>query len=180
MGLGIRTLADTIDNYFVGPDQPDDFGDTTIHTFSHSYGPPPLGFDDENNLSLVVFLTCGDHRIIFPGDMEKAGWRRLLLNRTFVDMLSGVNIFIASHHGRENGYCEEVMNLCPNLRVVIISDKKKGFQSQETTDKYRQHTNGFNYYGTERHVLTTRSDGTMTFIIPTAGYANVWLGVEAA
>ena len=112
--------------------------------------------------------------------MEKAGWRRLLLNRTFVDMLSGVNIFIASHHGRENGYCEEVMNLCPNLRVVIISDKKKGFQSQETTDKYRQHTNGFNYYGTERHVLTTRSDGTMTFIIPTAGYANVWLGVEAA
>jgi beta-lactamase superfamily II metal-dependent hydrolase len=180
MGAGIQTLTHTIDNYFTGPAQPDDFGDTTIHTFSNPYGTPPFGFDDENNLSLVVFLTCGEHRIIFPGDMEKAGWRRLLLDRAFVDLLSGVNIFVASHHGRENGYCEELMNLCPNLRVVIISDKKKGFQSQETTNRYRQHANGFDYHGTQRHVLTTRSDGTMTFIIPTAGYANVWLGTQAA
>jgi beta-lactamase superfamily II metal-dependent hydrolase len=180
MGAGIQTLTHTIDNYFTGPDQPDDFGDTTIHTFSNPYGTPPFGFDDENNLSLVVFLTCGEHRIIFPGDMEKVGWRRLLLDSAFVNMLSGVNIFVASHHGRENGYCEEVMNLCPNLRVVIISDKKKGFQSQETTNRYRQHTNGFNYHGTERHVLTTRSDGTMTFSVPTTGYANVWLGTQAA
>lgn len=95
-------------------------------------------------------------------------------------MLSGVNIFVASHHGRENGYCEEVMNLCTNLRAVIISDKAKGFQSQETTNKYRQHTLGFDYHGTERHVLTTRSDGTMTFEIPLIGTASVWLGVKAA
>jgi beta-lactamase superfamily II metal-dependent hydrolase len=181
MGAGIQTLVHTIDHHFTGPVLPDDgFGDTTINTFCNPYGPPPLGFDDENNLSLVVFLTCGEHRIIFPGDMEKAGWRRLLLDPKFVNMLFGVNIFVASHHGRENGYCEEVMNLCPNLRVVIISDKKKGFQSQETTNKYRQHTNGFNYYGTERHVRTTRSDGIMMFGIPTTGYANVWLSTQAA
>jgi hypothetical protein len=102
------------------------------------------------------------------------------LDPAFVSMLSGVNIFVASHHGRENGYCEEVMNLCPNLRVVVISDSKKGFQSQETANQYRRYAAGFNYFGTERRVLTTRSDGTMTFLIPPAGYANVWLGTLAA
>jgi beta-lactamase superfamily II metal-dependent hydrolase len=181
IGVGIQTLTNTIDSLFNGPALPDNhFGDMTIRTFSNPYGVPPLGFDDENNLSLVVFLSCGAHRIIFPGDMEKSGWRMLLRDPAFVAMLSGVNIFIASHHGRENGYCEEVMRLCPHLRVVIISDKKKGFQSQETTNNYRLHTNGFNYFGTERHVLTTRSDGSMTFLVPATGDASVWLGTKAA
>ena len=181
MGVGIQTLTHTIENYFTGPDLSDDlFGDTTVRVFSNPFGAPPFGFNDENNLSLVVFLTCGEHRIIFPGDMEKAGWRSLLRDPAFVSMLLGVNIFVASHHGRENGYCEEVMNLCPNLRAVIISDKVKGFQSQETTNKYRRHTLGFDYHGTERHVLTTRSDGTMAFEIPVVGTASVWLGVRAA
>ncbi len=113
IGAGIQTLTHTIDHLFTGPTLPDNyFGDTTIRTFSNPYGTPPFGFDDENNLSLVVFLSCGEHRIIFPGDMEKAGWRRLLQDPEFVAMLSGVNIFVASHHGRENGYCEEVMKLC--------------------------------------------------------------------
>jgi beta-lactamase superfamily II metal-dependent hydrolase len=181
MGLGIQTLTNMIDNYFIGPDILDNtFGDTIIQVFSNPFGIPPFGFDDENNLSLVVFLSCGEHRIIFPGDMEKAGWRALLRDPAFVNCLSGVNIFVASHHGRENGYCEEVMKLCSNLRAVIISDKAKGFQSQETTNNYRQHTLGFDYHGTERHVLTTRNDGTMLFGIPFTGTASVWLGVEAA
>ena len=40
--------------------------------------------------------------------------------------LHGVNVFVASHHGRENGYCEEVLNLCPAIEVFIISDKHTG------------------------------------------------------
>jgi|GEM_PF-715376 hypothetical protein len=71
-----------------------------------------------NNLSLVTFVKCGHHKIIFPGDMETEGWRRLLQNPEFVHELNGVNLFVASHHGRENGYCEEVLDLCPNIRGV--------------------------------------------------------------
>src|SRR6266508_1427710 len=44
----------------------------------------PTYFDDENNLSLVVFVTCGEHKFIFPGDMERAGWLQLLRNEAFV------------------------------------------------------------------------------------------------
>lgn len=70
MGGGIQALTHTIDNYFTGPNIPDDiFGDTTLRAFGNPFGTLPLGFDDENNLSLVVFLTCGEHRIVFPGDM---------------------------------------------------------------------------------------------------------------
>ena len=46
---------------------------------------------------------------------------------------------------------------------MLASDKQKGYQSQETVDKYRTHTSGFLYYGSERRVLTTRSDGYMRF-----------------
>jgi len=86
-----------------------------------------------------------------------------------VQQLKGVTVFVASHHGRESGYCEDVLNLCPNLQVVVISDKKKGYQSQETVDRYRRYARGFQYEGNQRHVLTTRSDGNMEFSIPADG-----------
>lgn len=111
--------------------------------------------------------------------METEGWRQLLRNPAFVAELHGVNVFVASHHGRENGYCEEVLNLCPAIEVFIISDKKMGYQSQETVDRYRAYARGFNYQGDIRHVLTTRRDGRMLFSVPPTGMANVVLRVAA-
>lgn len=179
IGSGVRLLSGMF-NWFSGPPLPSVIDDISVAAFCNSYGVPPYGFDDENNLSLVVFISCGVHRIIFPGDIERAGWLELLKNPFFVQQLRGVTIFVTSHHGRANGYCEEVLNLCPNIQVFIISDKKKGFQSQETTDWYRPYARGFHYDGNRRHVLTTRRDGTMTFSIPAVGTASVLLGLAAA
>jgi beta-lactamase superfamily II metal-dependent hydrolase len=167
MGAGIAHLVHTIEHYFTGGPPSaveDDLGDTTLTFFRNTPGIPPFGFDDENNLSLVMFVTCGAHRLIFPGDMEKAGWRALLQDPLFIVYLSRVTLFVASHHGRENGYLEEVMRLCPNVRAVIISDKKRGLQSQETVNDYRRHATGVRMSdGSERRVLTTRRDGYMRF-----------------
>jgi hypothetical protein len=124
-------------------------------------------------------MSCGAHRVVFPGDIERAGWLALLKNPIFVEQLGGVTLFVASHHGRENGYCEEVLNLCPAIQVVAISDKKVGYQSQETVDRYRAYARGFNYNGDNRHVLTTRRDGNMRFDIPALGAAGVLLGLAA-
>jgi beta-lactamase superfamily II metal-dependent hydrolase len=182
MGSGIDALVHSLDHYFTGGPPAateNDFGDTRMVMYRNQYGGLPGWFDDENNLSLVTFVSCGVHKIIFPGDMEKAGWKSLLNNAAFRAELTAVNIFFASHHGRENGYCEEVLQLCPNLRVVVISDKKMGFQSQETVDKYRNYASGFYYNGQERRVLTTRSDGNIRFDVPTYGNANVLLGIAA-
>jgi beta-lactamase superfamily II metal-dependent hydrolase len=178
IGSGVRLLAGSF-GYFNGPGLPTTVDDVLISAFCNSYGMPPYGFDGENNLSLVVFLSCGVHRIIFPGDMERAGWLALLRNRFFANMLSGVTIFVCSHHGRTNGFCEEVLKLCPNIQVFIISDKKKGFQSQETVNWYRPYARGFEYNGNQRHVLTTRRDRNMQFTIPTIGRAEVLLGLAA-
>jgi beta-lactamase superfamily II metal-dependent hydrolase len=158
----------------------EDFGDTSFSLYWNSYGATPYGFDDENNLSLVVFVKCGHHKIVFPGDIEKAGWLRLLQNPSFVQELYGVNLFVASHHGRENGYCEEVLNNCPAIRAVIISDKKKGYQTQETVDRYRQYAGGFSYGTDVRRVLTTRRDSSMMFELPPFDVGVVHLDLLAA
>jgi beta-lactamase superfamily II metal-dependent hydrolase len=182
MGIGIERLIWTMENYFTGGPVPpyQDFGDVTFSTYWNQYGLFPPYFDDENNLSLVVFVICGIHKFIFPGDMERDGWLALWQNPTFVAELAGVTIFVASHHGRENGYCEEVMRLCPNINLVVISDKAKGHQSQETTDRYRSHTRGIIYNGDSRHVLTTRRDGNMSFTMPAQGMGTVTLALAAA
>jgi beta-lactamase superfamily II metal-dependent hydrolase len=183
MGNGIDALVHSMEhNFIAGPPSPEerDFGDTFISAYHNSYGALPGYFSDENNLSLVTFVSCGDHKIVFSGDIERAGWKVLLANPHFRAELVRVNIFVASHHGRESGYCEDVLTLCPSISVVIISDKKMGFQSQETVNYYRTHTAGFYYQGNQRRVLTTRRDGNIRFDIPSiSGNANVLLGIAA-
>lgn len=178
VGSGVAGLASAFSNYG-GPGLPTVVDDIVISAFCNQPGIPPLGFDDENNLSLCVFISCGVHRIIFPGDMEKAGWSALLQNPFFVQQLRGVTLFVASHHGRESGYCEDVLSLCPSIQAVVISDKKMGFQSQETVPRYRAYACGFLYNGEQRRVLTTRRDGNMRFDIPEIGGATVFLGLAA-
>jgi beta-lactamase superfamily II metal-dependent hydrolase len=178
IGPGVRSLSSSF-RYFNGPPLPTVVDDLSIAAFHNWYGMPPVGFGDENNLSLVVFISCGVHRIVFPGDIERAGWLELLKLPAFVQQLCGVTIFVASHHGRANGFCDEVLKLCPNIQVFIISDKKTGFQSQETIDWYRPYARGFDYNGNRRHVLTTRRDGKIEFSIPAAGKAGVLLGRAA-
>jgi beta-lactamase superfamily II metal-dependent hydrolase len=106
MGNGIEALVGLKSRYnsAVSGSGPD-FGNLTMRYLWNKY---PTDFDDENNLSLVVVLNAHALTICFPGDMEVAGWKSLLKNPSFVDAIGGVNVFVASHHGRENGCCEEL------------------------------------------------------------------------
>lgn len=117
-----------------------------------------------NNQSLVVFLTYAGSTICIPGDNEKASWTELLTDKAFVKALKKTDIFVASHHGRASGYCDDVFNNCKPY-LVIVSDGPQG----ETcvADKYRAKIKGWKVYsrskGTyrDRKVLTTRSDGSV-------------------
>src|SRR5690606_16835333 len=60
-------------------------------------------FTDTNNLSLVVFIKYSTFKILFPGDLEKAGWQALLQRADFRAELVGTDVLVASHHGRESG-----------------------------------------------------------------------------
>jgi beta-lactamase superfamily II metal-dependent hydrolase len=124
-------------------------------------------FSDTNNLSQVVFVRGPHWSIVFPGDLEKAGWNELLKFPDFRSDLSTTRIFVASHHGRESGYCEDVFKFC-KPDVVIISDEPMQYDSQEHS--YGQHATGILWGGKEtRRVLTTRCDGHLRITGPNDG-----------
>lgn len=123
------------------------------------------GFTDTNNLSLVVFIKYAGFQMLFPGDLEKAGWRALLTRDDFRAELTRTTVLVASHHGRDSGFCEEVFRYC-RPRAVVISDKPIAHETQQTVPDYRAVIdNGLLVRTTmkTRHVLTTRRDGWILF-----------------
>ena len=129
-----------------------------VWTFHNDYP----RFTDTNNLSLLTFLDVGSVSFVLPGDLERAGWLALLKNAHVCQMLAGADVFVASHHGRESGYCREVFDHCrPSL--VVMSDSPVEFDTQKMASTYGQHATGewFTTAGKRewRKVVTTRNDG---------------------
>lgn len=88
-----------------------------------TYCNPYPQFEDTNNLSLVTVLDTGNLRFLIPGDLETPGWRALLGDPGFRTDLAAVDVFIASHHGSDSGYCQEVFDYCqPSVIVLTESD----------------------------------------------------------
>ena len=119
-------------------------------------------FTETNDLSLVIFIEFAGIKVLFPGDLEKPGWLALLQRPDFRAALSGTEVLVASHHGRENGFCRDIFNWF-EPRAVIISDKPIRHETQRTVPDYRAVMNGAGVIvrttGKPRHVLTTRRDG---------------------
>jgi hypothetical protein len=87
----------------------------------------------------------------------------LAANSDLLDQIENADIFVASHHGRENGCCDllyDYNNWKPDL--TIISDSGIEHATQETVNWYHARTNGIAFRdGNIRRVLTTRSDGAV-------------------
>ena len=137
------------------------FPGVDFSTFCNTFG---TDFKDTNNISLVTFLECKTLRLVIPGDLEEAGWKRLLKNNEFRKQLRKVNVFLASHHGRENGYCAEVFEICKPV-VVIFSDSSIKHSTQEMASTYANHASGITYRGKKRYTLSTRNDGPICWNI---------------
>lgn len=128
-------------------------------------------FQDTNNLSVVTFVRYNGCGVLFPGDLETAGWKALLADPGFVARLAQTKLLIAPHHGRAGGYCAEIFQHCaPD--AVIISDKPIVHDTQDH-DLYGCHCRGLDFGGTTRRVLTTRNDGKITIDIPAFGNYTV-------
>lgn len=125
-------------------------------------------FTNTNDLSLAVFIKFGAFKILFPGDLEKAGWRALLQLPDFRAELAGTTILVASHHGRESGYCPDIFDYF-TPRAVVISDKPIEHDTQRMVPDYRDVLSPggviVNTTRKTRHVLTTRRDGWIHFTV---------------
>jgi beta-lactamase superfamily II metal-dependent hydrolase len=173
MGQGIERLVREIQGTFSGPPSPvsslgPDFNGLTERMGYHNSFPL---FDDENNLSLAVFMKCHGIGVMFTGDLESKGFKQLIVdNPVFRHALGETRIFVAPHHGREGGCCEEALPFLPNVNYVVISDKGYMHDTQETIPFYHRMANGGPYGGQTRYVLTTRCDGEIVFNFNTLGW----------
>lgn len=153
---GLQAALDLHATYTAPIALPPDLGGVTLTHYWNTYP----GFSDTNNLSYVTFIDYADLRIIIPGDIEVAGWKCLLLRADFQRALAATRVFVASHHGRESGYCEDVFQFC-KPEITIISDEEMQYDTQEHC--YSQHSSGLPWLdGSTRRVLTTRCDGHIT------------------
>ena len=164
VGPGVRELARYIDEVYTSEGEVIDYGMERIK-FCHQ----PNKFDDFNNLSLVTFLFLGEFGIVFPGDIEQAGWAEFLKSKDFIGCLARTTVFVASHHGRQNGYYAPVFDYCAPY-IVIKSDKSVQHDTQVKGVPYEQHANGLDISGQGiRKVLTTRNDGKITIDVHNNG-----------
>ncbi len=131
-------------------------GEMEISFFWNSYPE----FLDFHNLSLVTLLSYKGTGILFPGNLKADGWRTLLRNSRFRDLLCQVNVLIASNHGQENGYCSEIFNYC-NPDLIILSNRDRHQGSPNAIRQYERHLHRVQKSVCPR-VLTTRNAGTIT------------------
>lgn len=143
------------------------FGDVYVRPYCNRYA---IDFWDTNNLSVATFFRWRGFTIMFAGDLETRGWQTLLRNPAFASDLATVNVLVASHHGRVNGCSDDVFKIV-RPDVVVFSDDQKQYESQDTDAWYRARVKGIPDLGStpdplfglkNRHVLTTRRDGTLT------------------
>lgn len=126
---------------------------------------------DTNKLSQIVFVTYKESCICIPGDLTSDAWDKLLNKNGVKEKLRQTQIFIASHHGREDGFNENVFKYC-HPEVIILSDKDILHKTQEgQTQTYEGQISGNGIVLNDnkdkhRKVLTTRSDG------------HIWIRVE--
>ncbi|MHB9103078.1 MAG: ComEC/Rec2 family competence protein [Sulfuricella sp.] len=164
MGNGIRVIVNSLaERRNLGELQtPPNIPGLSLSWF---WNPWPY-WDTENNLSLVAHLSIRGFNFLFTGDMERDGFENLLCYQPFANLMRGIDMLVAPHHGRENGKCEKLFDehgCRPTL--VVISDCAKKYQSQETVPYYYNKAHGIQNFRDNgpRYVLTTRSDDHFYF-----------------
>ena len=117
-----------------------------------------------NNHSMVVVMSYLGMKIVIPGDNEAPSWNELMTNFAFRMAVANTTILVAPHHGREAGFCSDLLDLI-SPRLVIISDGDACDTS--ATARYSEKASGCfvgNGIGKTdtRKCLTTRKDGHVT------------------
>jgi len=93
------------------------------------------------------------------------------LNENVRILLGGTDIFVASHHGREDGYNENIFNYCKPECIILSDTYIKHDTQQGMTQLYSSKIKGNGIvlngnYQSPRGTLTTRSDG------------HIWIRIE--
>ena len=111
--------------------------------------------DDENENSLVYKLTYDQNEILFSGDVEGEGEKRLY--QTYRSQLES-DVLLISHHGSKNASSVEFLTYV-DARIAVISvgeDNRYGMPNADTLKRIKKYTQTLlrtDTYGTVRLVM---------------------------
>lgn len=131
---------------------------------------PNLNSKVRNNSSIIRYIKQDGVGVLFGGDLEKAGWERLIAdNPNFINMLKreGINILIAPHHGHKSGFPKALFDEIGEVDLVIHSKESEAEKDgTDVSSQYSTYSRGMSYVplsDTDHKylgkVLTTRSNG---------------------
>ena len=130
------------------------------------YASEACGRSNINNHSGVVVFDYLGIKLLIPGDNEAASWQELLNTQAFVSAAKTPDVLLASHHGRDSGYCAELFDDDEGIgkpRLCMISDGR--VQDTDATGRYSYHSRGWTVHArsgspsVQRFCVTTRKDG---------------------
>lgn len=146
----------------------------------HNFNPNE---DDSNlnNLGIATFVNFGGFTLLCPGDIGERGWKRLLAQDNFVSWLRETNFLIASHHGRREGFYNEIFEYF-TPKLTIVSDGR--FRETSASDVYSKITDGWNVNKRDtkeeikRYVVTTRNDGPISIDVEVSDKTYVGVAID--
>ena len=123
-----------------------------------------------NDTSIVVMLLYEGVLFVCPGDIEPLGWSELWRRRaaSFRDLIhhSYCRFLVAPHHGRNSGYCREMMEAI-QPHATFISDV---WGASETHPAFRSDPLGVRSpSGDVVRYYTTKRSGRVQVVVSAAG-----------
>lgn len=130
------------------------------------------GGNDGGMANCCSYLTLYDHlgtKVLQCGDMEKGGMALLVaLNPGIKEVVNGVNVLIAPHHGHKSSYSTDLMAAIgkPDLVIASVMTGDEHVDSRYSDEAV---VNGVRWDdGSTKRLLTTRTYGAVT--IQSHGY----------
>lgn len=105
-------------------------GDSTVFVAAPTVPELQGTADDENNNGIILAITTGNAKVVLTGDTEKEQWNAIDLSP-----LADASVFLASHHGREDGFSPRALSVIKPQRI-IISDGEPA--ETDATAKYER------------------------------------------
>lgn len=122
-----------------------------------------IDINDLNSHSSLIILKYEGYKFVLTGDNPKSILQKMM-DENYNDIrnkIKDATVLLAPHHGRKGEFCNDFF-VCVNPYLTVISDKSIVHETQENSSTLYK-GRGAKLYGVDRYVLTTRSEGTITF-----------------